>query len=206
MRASLAIFRPFLTVINGSATALLRLFGMAPGAHRHLHSPEEIDLLIAESRDGGLLEADEQQRLRRALRLGRRRAEQLMVPLERVTMVDAAATPAELVQRVATSPFTRLPVFRGTRDCIVGLLLVKDVVHRYGTEQADSSVEGLMRPMPRIDRLLAADQILATLRNRRSHQGVVIDERDRAIGIVTVQDVLSQFLGPGTAGERSAPA
>ena len=57
-----------------------RLVGAPQQAHRHIHSPEEIELLIAESRDGGLLEPDEHRRLQRALRLNLRQAKQLMVP------------------------------------------------------------------------------------------------------------------------------
>ena len=67
--------------------------------HRHLHSPEEIELLIAESRDGGLLEPDEQQRLHRALRLGLRDARDLMVPRERLTMLPIDAPWDEVVAR-----------------------------------------------------------------------------------------------------------
>src|SRR5687767_4018230 len=91
MRWSLAAFRPFISLLNGSATGLLRLFGVQAGAHRHLHSPDELALLIAESRDGGMLEPDEQQRLQRALRLGRRTARDLMVPAGRLLMIDADA-------------------------------------------------------------------------------------------------------------------
>ena len=200
MRASLVVFGPLLAIVNGSATALLRLFHLGAGAHRHLHSPDEIELMIAESRDGGLLEADEQQRLRRALRLGRRTARQFMVPIERVTMVDAGEPPADLVEHVTQSPYTRLPVYRGSREHIVGMLLVKDLLHRYAADRTAPPIERLIRPMPRVRQDLPADQVLATLRGRRSHQAVVTDDQDRAIGLVTVQDVLSQFLVIGPEG------
>ena len=63
---------------------------MPSTGHRHVHSPEEIALLIAESRDGGLLEPEEQVRLHRALRLGLRTARQLMVPRARLAAIDAS--------------------------------------------------------------------------------------------------------------------
>ena len=66
--------RPFIWFLNGSGTLILRLLGSAPTAHRHVHSPEEIELLIAESHDGGLLEPDELRRLQRALRFSLRTA------------------------------------------------------------------------------------------------------------------------------------
>ncbi len=77
---SLWIYRPFIKWLNGLGLLLLRLIGAPHQAHRHIHSPDEIELLIAESRDGGLLEPDEHRRLQRALRLNLRQAKQLMVP------------------------------------------------------------------------------------------------------------------------------
>ena len=74
MRWSLWLLGPFIWFLNGSGTLILRLLGSAHGAHRHVHSPEEIELLIAESHDGGLLEPDELRRLQRALRFSLRTA------------------------------------------------------------------------------------------------------------------------------------
>lgn len=75
MRASLWALRWFIAVLNGSGVKILRWLGMSPDeGHRHIHSPEELELLIAESRDGGLLEPLEHQRLHQALRLSLRTA------------------------------------------------------------------------------------------------------------------------------------
>ena len=85
---SLWIYRPFIRWLNGSGLLLLRLLGAPQQAHRHIHSPDEIELLIAESRDGGLLEPDEHRRLQRALRLNLRQAKQLMVPRTRIAALE----------------------------------------------------------------------------------------------------------------------
>ena len=69
MVPSLWVYRPFIKWLNGTGVLLLRLLGSPSQTHRHIHSPDEIELLIAESRDGGLLEPDEHRRLQRALRL-----------------------------------------------------------------------------------------------------------------------------------------
>ena len=90
--------RPSIAFLNGSGVLLLKLLGVASTGHRHVHSPEEIELLIAESRDGGLLEPLEQVRLHRALRLGLRTARQLMVPRARLAAVDAATPFDEVLQ------------------------------------------------------------------------------------------------------------
>ena len=74
MMASRWVYRPFITLLNGSGILILRMVGAPYQTHRHIHSPDEIELLIAESRDGGLLEPDEHRRLQRALRLNLRQA------------------------------------------------------------------------------------------------------------------------------------
>jgi putative hemolysin len=205
MEWSLVAFRPVLTILNGAALVMLRRVGAGDHGHQHLHSPEEIDLLIAESRDGGLLEPEEQQRLRRALHLNRRTAADLMIPRDRLTMIEAGASWNDVLQTVLSSSFSRLPVFRGTRDEIIGVLRVKDVVERYATTGA-VPVEALMRPALQIDAALSADRVLTTLRERRAHSAVVVDNDRRALGLVTIQDVLSELLAtdPPAGAETAA--
>ncbi len=139
-----------------------------------MHSPEEIALLIAESRDGGLLEPQEQVRLHRALRLGLRSARQLMVPRERLAAIDASLPFEEVLRIVASSPYSRLPVYRGSIDNIAGILHTKDVVTRY-VQAGRLTVASLLRPIVRVPDTMPADRLLAFLRERRSHQALVVD-------------------------------
>jgi putative hemolysin len=209
MQWSTVIFRPFLAFLNGSANALLRLLGVHTTTHRHIHSPDEIELLIAESRDGGLLEPDELDRLRKALRLSRRSARDLMVPESRVTMINVDAPWAEVLRTILESGYSRLPVFRGTRQDVIGTLRVKDVVQNdVAVRPADAprpSVERMVRPLPRIPHDMPADQVIAALRDARAHQGLVAGPNGEPIGLITIQDVLSAFLqrGPKPAEARS---
>src|SRR5205823_7427677 len=119
MRWSLTIYAWLIAVLNGSTVALLGLLGVPNTGHRHVHSPEEIDLLIAESRDGGLLEPEEQVRLHRALRLGLRTARQLMVPRSRLVALEVTTPIQDVLRVAASSPYSRLPVYRKTLDDII---------------------------------------------------------------------------------------
>lgn len=196
---SLRAYRPFITMLNGMASMVLRLFGGGPTTHRHLHSPQEIALLIAESRDGGLLEANEQQRLHKALQLSRRTAGDLMVPRERLTMLNIDTPWADVVRVVAASPFSRLPVYSGSPDNILGAVRVKDLVQRYVSD-GPISLGKLARPLPRIPVDLAADRIIGVFRNKRAHLALVVDAAARVVGVVTINDVLRELLG------QTAPA
>ena len=108
-------------------------------------------------------------------------------------MLEVSTSWNDLLQTVQSSSFSRLPVFRETRDTIIGVLRVKDVVERYATTGA-IPVEALMRPILQIDATLSADRVLATLRGRRTHSAIVVDAERRALGLVTIQDVLSELL------------
>ena len=131
MQWSIRVFSWSIAFLNGSGVLLLKLMRVPTTGHRHVHSPEEIELLIAESRDGGLLEPQEQVRLHRALRLGLRTARQLMVPRARLVAVDEAMPFEEVLRVVAASPYSRMPVYRGSLDTVVGILHIKDVVTRF---------------------------------------------------------------------------
>lgn len=193
MRWSLAAFRPFTAVLNATARFVLRALGAPSTSHRHVHSPEEIELLIAESRDGGLLEPDEHRRLHGALRLGRRLARDVMVPLDRVTMLAVDTSWAAAVPLITATAFSRIPVYRGSRERVIGTLRVRDVLAQYAAA-GPASIERLTRPIIGVREDLAADRVVALLRDRRAHQGVVVDAEGRARGIVTIQDVLNELL------------
>jgi len=198
MQWSLRAFRPLITLLNGLATLLLRALGGGPATHRHLHSPQEIALLIAESKDGGLLEADEQQRLHRALQLGQRTARDLMVPRDRMTMLNVATPWEDVVRVVSSSPFSRLPVYRGSPDHILGMVRVKDLVRQF-VSKGPVALDTLVRRLPRIDADTPADRLIGALRAARAPLAIVTDADGAVAGLITINDVLSELLGRADA-------
>ena len=194
MQWSMKLLRPAIDLLNGSGVLLMKMLRIPVTGHRHVHSPEEIELLIAESRDGGLLEPEEQVRLHRALRLGLRTAEQLMVPRERLSSVDALTPYPEVLKIVAASPYSRLPVYDRLSDRFIGVLHTKDVVTAY-IGQSAPNVGSLLRPLVRVPLEMPADRLLATLREKRTHQAFVVTADNRVAGLVTLEDVVAELLG-----------
>jgi putative hemolysin len=195
MVPSLWLYRPFIKWLNGTGLLVLRLIGAPQHSHRHIHSPDEIELLIAESRDGGLLEPDEHRRLQRALRLNLRQARQLMVPRRRISALDIATPLNEVIGIVAQSPFSRLPVFRESIDNIVGVLHTKDLVRWFVSDGTPAMLANVIRPITSVHESVTADRVLKHLRERRSHVALVVDEFGGTAGLVTLEDVLSELLG-----------
>ena len=185
----------FIVILDRSSSLLRWLLRVPTATHRHVHSPEEIGLLIAESRDGGLLEPQEQVRLHRALRLGLRDARQLMVPRERLAAIEIATPLSDVLRIVATSPYSRLPVYRRAIDDIAGILHTKDVVTHFLEHGRSGTLAGLIRPILRVPDSMPADRLLGFLRERRSHQALVVDASAVVVGLITLEDVLGELLG-----------
>jgi putative hemolysin len=192
--------------LNGSGVLLMKLMGLRSTGHRHVHSPEEIELLIAESRDGGLLEPQEQMRLHQALRLGLRTAAQLMIPRARLAAIDAATPFQEVLRVVAASPYSRLPVYRGSLDDVVGILHIKDVATGFITDGDRTSVTALLKPVARVHHSMPADHLLAYLRDRRVHQALVVGDGGTVDGFITLEDVVAELLGGVSDEFKLAPA
>lgn len=194
MRWSLALFSWFISFLNGSGTLILRMLGVTSTGHHHIHSPDELDLLIAESRQGGLLDPAEHRRLRRALQLAIRPARHLMVPRQQITAIEITTPLPEVVRIVSESPYTRIPVYRGSIDQVMGILHTRDLFSRY-IEGLTVELESLIRPILIVHESIAADRLLALMRERRSHQAIVADEFGGVAGLVTLEDVLTEVMG-----------
>jgi CBS domain containing-hemolysin-like protein len=118
-----------------------------------------------------------------------------MVSRSRLTMLEIGAPWEDVLRTVSGTSFSRLPVYRGTPDRIVGMLRVKDLVDRY-VSVGPLPLDRLIRPVIRLPEHLSADKVLAELRERRSHSAIVVDGNGAAVGLVTVQDVLGELLNP----------
>jgi putative hemolysin len=195
MYLSTLVLSGLIRVLNGTGLGLLRVLGVSEASHRHIHSPEEIDLLIAESAQRGVLETENQHRLRRALRLGLRTARELMVPRFRIVAVDADAPLAAVLGQLAESPYTRLPVYRRTLDNVLGMVHTRDLVAHHVERGGLASIEEVVQPLLFVPETLQADRLLAQMREHRTQIALVVDEFGSVAGLVTVQDVLEQLLG-----------
>jgi putative hemolysin len=194
MRWSMAAYSWFLKILNGSGLAVLRLLSFRETTHRHIHSPEEIDLLIMESRKGGLLDAEEHDRLHRALRLASRKVRQLMVPRVHMASISIDASPEEILRTVAANRYTRLPVYKDSPANVIGMLHTKDL-GLYAVEHGRLPRPGeILHPVGSIHEAATGDRLLSAFREKRTHQMVVVDEHG-VVGLVTLGDLMAEILG-----------
>jgi putative hemolysin len=118
-----------------------------------------------------------------------------MVPRKRIAAISIDTPLNEAVGIVAQSPYSRLPVYRGTIDNIVGILRTKDLVRWFVEGGPGATLAQLIRPIPSVHESVTADRVLKDLRERRSHQALVVDEFGGTAGLLTLADVLTELLG-----------
>jgi putative hemolysin len=194
MRWSMFIFRPAIALFNGAGILILRLLGVPPaGHHAHMHSPEELILLIGESAKGGLLEADERQLLDNALRVNDLTTAQIMVPRTRMVAASINTSLQELLKLITNTGYTRIPVYDRTIDNIIGIVHLKDLFQLYTTGQSD--VAGVVRTVPFAPESKPAIELWNQLRQEQHYVAIVFDEFGGTAGMITIEDLLEEIFG-----------
>lgn len=204
LKVSTTIYRPFIWLLNGSGNLLMKMIGVSPSSHKHIHSLDEISLLLADSRDGGLLERDEHERLSHALELTDKTAKNLMTPRTRLDAISCLEDIDKIYAKALESPYTRLIAYGETIDDVRGVINVKEVIGAKLTNQSIDS-ESLVKPVPIVPENLSLADLIQLLRTRHSQIAVVMDEHGANLGIVTVGDILADMMDDVEIDEFKQP-
>ncbi|MTV25751.1 HlyC/CorC family transporter [Nitriliruptoraceae bacterium ZYF776] len=190
------LLRPLILVLNGAANLLVRLVRVEPvDEHKLVHTPQELALAVRESGDLGTIEGEDAQVLGAALRLAEIDAEDAMTPrIDLVAIADDASLD-EVLEVARDSGHTRLPVFHGDPDHVVGLVHLKDLLTREADELAAMTIADLLRPIPAVPESRDLESLLRDMLDRTAHAALVVDEYGGTAGIVTLEDVLEELVG-----------
>lgn len=187
---------PLIALVNGIAGAVLRLFGLQATTGRHsVHTEEEIRALIAESRQAGIVRAEEEELVRRVFRFGDRVAREVMVPRTRAQGVPVQAPLVEVAAAVRTSGYSRLPVYEGNLDNIVGVVTAKDVLVALESEPRPATAGDVMRSAYYIPDSKELHELLPEMRAQETQLAVVLDEFGGTAGILTIEDLIEEVVG-----------
>jgi CBS domain containing-hemolysin-like protein len=196
------IFRPFIWLLNNTGRLVVRIFGLDSGdEHARVHSVEELEMLVTESREAGYLDRDEEVLLRRVFDFGDKTARQVMIPRTEVVGVPEKATLQTLISLAADERYTRYPVYHNSLDNIIGVIHVKDlfglVRNGFSPEHANQTfkLSQIMRPVLNVPDTVHVADLLTQMRARQAHIAVVIDEYGGTAGIVTLEDILEEIVG-----------
>ncbi|WP_327594043.1 hemolysin family protein [Streptomyces chartreusis] len=190
--------RPFVFGINAFANALLKLLRVEPKDEvEAVFTDDQLARMVVEAGEAGLLTPADGERLRDALELGTRPVGEILVPSQRMRTVDASITPARLERVAAEAGYSRFPV-TAADGTVLGYLHIKDTL---GTTDRDRPfLPGTLHPVTRVRIDTPLDDTLTALRAEGSHLAAVLGEGGKVIGFVTMEDVLSELVGPAPAG------
>lgn len=190
------ILRPLIVVLNGSGALLLKLLGVGNGGgHQHVHSPEEIKLLIQQSYKGGLLDARGQELLSNAFRIGDLAVGDVAVPRTRMAAI-AVDTPVRDALRFAVdSGHTRIPVYEEDIDHILGFVHVKDLFRFYHSTAEQGQIRQIMRKLSFVPETMPLKEVWNTFRQDENYLAIVVNEFGGTMGMVTWEDLLEELFG-----------
>ena len=185
---------PFIWSLNGTANAFLRLFGVTPPSEgQHVHSPEELRLLVMQSRAHGTLDESDSAMLAGVFDFHEKKAHDVMRPRTELAAIPIEATEAEVREILQVERYSRYPVYRDSIDDIAGVFLAKDYWLR--DESVPFSLEAFVREALFVPDSRPAERVLDDLRKTRAHMAVVLDEYGGTAGIVTMEDLVEEVIG-----------
>lgn len=193
------LFLPLSVVLNGIGDAILRMVGVPPmDAASRLVSSEELEFIVAESSEGGLLAPSEQLFMENILDFQERHVGQVMTPRTRLVGVPLDATLDEVLTTVGESRFSRYPVYAEDMDHVQGILHIKDISRFHVNESISNdkfSVEELMRNVTFVPESVSLAQMLGQFQRGRSQLAMIVDEYGGVAGMVTMEDLVEELVG-----------
>ncbi len=154
-------------------------------------SPDELSFMFEDVAQQGIIDEDEEDLLRSAIAFQGQTAENVLTPRVDVTAVSVEASREEVRQLFSTYQYSRLPVYEGSIDHIVGILYEKD----FFTVESDPPIRELMKEPVFIPHTMVIDDVLRFFKQKKSHIAIVTDEYGGTMGIVTMEDVLEELVG-----------
>lgn len=197
MRVLRRLFSPIVLVLNGIGNGIVRLMGIPPvNAQARLFSADELEYLMGESTEKGLMELDEQLFIENIFDLRQRSVGQVMTRRKQIVGLHISADEQETLRFVCQMRHSRYPVYDQGLDDIVGVLHIKTLARQQVNRQRQPfDLRQLARPVVHVPESLALDQMLTRFRRDRRQLAIVVDEYGGTAGLVTLEDLIEEVVG-----------
>ncbi len=198
------VSEPFVYVIERSAVALSRLFGVKGHQHGGGHSADELKFIIASSRVEGYLLRFEEDAIQKLIDLHEVAVREIMVPRNLVVSVDVNARLDHVLRTMVENQYSRVPVYEGKPEKIIGIIHYKDLLPVWVQRRRSNERRRPVPPFQLRDVLHKAifvpeskpvNQMVDEFRANHTHMAMVVDEFGTIVGLVTFEDVLEQIFG-----------
>jgi putative hemolysin len=201
----LGVFRPAIDLLDGTSRWVLRGLGFSGRtSHTQVHSAEELQIQIQQARERGIVGMEEEKFILAAIELERMEVRELMVPRPDVHFVTADATLDDVLRVYVTTQRSRLPVFEGKGEHVLGYIHIKDIVWvlldrerraAEGWAAPEFSVRNMLHEIAIVPESKPVSELLVELRASHGWMAIVVDEFGSILGLVTMEDILEQLVG-----------
>ncbi|MCS7190525.1 MAG: hemolysin family protein [Fimbriimonadales bacterium] len=188
------IFLLPIMLVNAVTRALLRLFGIQMMRLAPVVSEEELRVLVEAGEEQGVIEEQEKEMIQSIFEFTDTIAREVMTPRVDIKAVPASATAQEIIKVVRESGHTRIPVYEGSLDNIIGIVHAKDLL-RYCDSTAKFSLHEVMRPAFFVPESKRVVELLQEMRRQRTHMAILQDEYGGTSGLVTLEDLVEEIVG-----------
>ncbi len=191
------ITRPFTDLLNWSAGRVVRLLGLkgTTAELEQIHSPEELRMLVEQSRKRGKLDADDARLLQGVFEFSEKSAREVMTPRTEMVALPADLTLEQAADQVAVAGRSRYPVYGESLDDILGVVHAKDILAGLRSAKG-GTLRGVLRPAMFVPGTREVEDVLADMKRQKIHLAIVLDEFGGTAGLVTMEDLLEEIVGP----------
>ena len=188
-------FNPVVVAVTYITNKLLLLVGVdVRKMKRPLMTEDEIKVCIEMGWDEGAISAEERKMLSRVFTLNDKTVGDVMVPGEKMTVLDVNASTHETMNAIVKTGYTRFPVTRGKNLDIIGFMHAKDLF-RLAEKGRSASLKKILRPPYFVADDKKIDAQLRSFQARKLHQAVVLDKEGKVAGLITLEDILEELVG-----------
>jgi magnesium and cobalt exporter, CNNM family len=190
-----ALLYPLVIGLNGLGNGILKLMGVERRVESaaHYHTAEELEFVVRESQEGGLLRGESGEIVRELFRFGDLTAGEVMVPRVKITGIPAGAEPGEAAAILRASRHTRYPVYGEDLDHIAGMIHIRDLMRLLLAGRPVQASNA--RSVPFVPQTAPLDMVLTVMRRERTQMAVVMDEHGGTAGLITMGDLCDEVVG-----------
>ena len=202
------VFWPFITMLNSTGRAVVRLLGLKPPSGSSLvHSEEELKMLVTASQEAGVIEEEEEQMLHRVFGFGDLTAGQVMLPRTEMIALPVRVSRQNLLERLSQATQLVIPVYGAHLDDILGLVRMRDLLDVVAGSAESIDLTSMLHEPLTVPETLKADDLLTDMRKRRTPLAIVIDEYGGTAGLVTFERLMERIVGEiGSVDDRGTSA
>lgn len=188
------IFKPFIYILNGTANLLLKWLGIGLNEGQHVHTEEEIRMLIAQSHKSGVIDKMELTLFDNVFTFTDRVAREVMVPRVNMRCLYENQSLEENLQIIKNSRHTRFPLCGKDKDDIKGIIHLRDVYQRL-LEDKPFTLDEIARPTTIVPETMEIKDVLKTIQKNKGEMVIVVDEFGGTSGLITTEDIIEEIVG-----------